>query len=583
MLNYKKEMNSKELREFEDTLKSEYFEHKSDTEKDLNFRLSGISATRGSTGKQFVGYDTLTEFYRGDQWDHDEPPGASQKTDNYCSVIVDNFASLLFDAPVEINCPSQDEADDELEMMAEMKEKLLNRVYDDNDANEIIFPELSKCGSLYGDAFIKGPLIDKNDSDNHNDWKIVFYNVENPANIRPIFEDENYKRLYGFIDTTAVSPLKANRMYQNKLNERGIDIQTLIKKANLRVAARGGQRFQPNVNAQQTNQKMLLKSEYWTSQCMAIFLEDELIDWWWHDWGFVPLEYIKNIHVPNHPYGKSDLEDVIDPQLEYNQTKNNLANALKFLSTINLKGKNLDGMEVLVHGLSKIFNLPEDGELEPIQRSGDAYASGNQVDENRRAILDVSGISEALMSTVGSNMNPSGRAMAVALQSVIRKLNPRIKRYQKALKSLNKNILKLLEKYWPQSKQIIMGDYTNEVSVISTVLRNIVDEINKLQSGVQSLTTTQKNLGIPQPKIEQKRMKKDLMDPILGAQFARQPGILQQAMISPENQPPSEGSEGQGLPNVPNQGGAPGASPEGSITANNQRAGGAAPVPVVTK
>jgi hypothetical protein len=580
MLEYKKNMGPKELRDFEDALKSEYFEHKSDTEKDLNFRLSGVSATRGSTGKQFVGYDTLTQFYRGDQWDHDEPPGASQKTDNYCSVIVDNFSSLLFDAPVEINCPSQDESDDVLEMMAETKERLLSRVYDDNDADEIIFPELSKCGSLYGDAFIKGPLIDKNDSDNPNDWKVVFFNVENPANIRPIFEDENYKKIYGFIDTTSISPVKAGKAYQNKLRERNIDIKVLISKA----TKRSGQRFQPNVNAQQTNQKMLLKSEYWTSQVMAIFLEDELVDWWWHDWGFVPLEYIKNIHVPNHPYGKSDLEDVIDPQLGYNTTKNDLANALKFLSTINLKGKNLDGMEVLVHGLSKIFNLPEDGDLDPIQRSGDPYASGNQVDNNRRAILDVSGVSEALMSTVGSNLNPSGRAMAVALQSVIRKLNPRVKRYQKALKSLNKNIFKLLEKYWPQSKQIIMGDYTNEVSIISTVLRNIVDEINKLQSGTQSLTTTQKNLGIPQPKIEQKRMKKDLSDPILGPQFARQPGILQQTqMSSPEGEPGTPGSEGQGLPNVPNQGGARGASPEGSVTANNQRAGGAAPVPVVTK
>ncbi len=580
MLNYKENMSARELRNFEADLKAEYTENKSDTEKDLNFRLQGVTATRGSSGKQFVGYDALTQFYRGDQWDHDEPPGASQKTDNYCAVIVDNFASLLFDAPVEINCPSQDESDDELEIKSEIKEVLLNRIYEDNDANEIIFPELSKCGSLYGDAFIKGPLIDKNNSTDPAKWKVVFYNVENPANIRVIFEDENYKKLYGFIDTTSVSPLKANKAFNNKLKERNIDIKDLIKKA----SARSAQRFQPNINAQQTNQKMILKSEYWTSEVMAVFLEDELIDWWWHDYGFVPLEYIKNIHVPNHPYGKSDLEDVIDPQLEYNQTKNDLANALKFLSTINLKGKNLDGIEVLVHGLSKIFNLPEDGELEPIQRSGDPYASGNQVDNNRRAILDVSGISEALMSTVGSNMNPSGRAMAVALQSVIRKLNPRIKRYQKALKSLNKNIFRLLERYWPKSKQIIMGDYTNEVSIVSTVLRNIVDELSKLQGGVQSLTTTQKNLGIPQPKIEQKRMKKDLMDPILGTQFARQPGLLQQMqMSSPEGEPGTPGSDGQGLANTPNQGGTKGVSPEGAIAANNQRASGAAPVPMVTE
>ena len=68
MLNYKKDMTDKERSKFEEELKNEYLEHKGETEKDLSFRLSGVSATRGSSGKQFVGYTTLGEFYRGDQW-----------------------------------------------------------------------------------------------------------------------------------------------------------------------------------------------------------------------------------------------------------------------------------------------------------------------------------------------------------------------------------------------------------------------------------------------------------------------------------------------------------------------------------
>ncbi|HGY12523.1 MAG TPA: phage portal protein, partial [Desulfobacterales bacterium] len=456
MLDYKPNMGPKELAKFEEDLKNEYIIYKNETEKDLQFRLNGVSATRGSSGKQFVGYQTLEQFYRGDQWDHDEPPGASQRTDNYCASIVDNFSSLLFDAPVEINCPSQDETDDLLELMAEFKEKMLKKIYDDNDADEIVFPELSKCGSEFGDAFIKGPMLEKNGSTNKKDWEIVFFNVENPANIRPLFEDENYRKLYGFIDTTSISPIKAMRLYGKQLRHRGIKIEDIIKKNKGRL--RIGQRSNPNISSQTTYQSMIHRHEYWTKEIMAIFIEDELVDWYWHDWGFVPLEYIKNIYVPNHPYGKSDIEDAIDPQLFHTVVNNDLANALKFLSTITLKGKNLDGMEVLVHGLSKIFNIPEDGELDPVQRGGDPYATGNFVDGRRRAILDVSGVSEALMSTI-QNQNPSGRAMSMALQSVIRKLNPRIKRYQKALRSLNKNIFKLLERYYPETKDIIAEDY----------------------------------------------------------------------------------------------------------------------------
>ena len=96
---------------FEKELQQEYESNKSATELDLVVRVNGIKATRGSSGKQFAGYRTLEQFYRGDQWDHDEPPGASQSTDNYCGQIVDGFASLLFDAPVEIHCPSLDETD----------------------------------------------------------------------------------------------------------------------------------------------------------------------------------------------------------------------------------------------------------------------------------------------------------------------------------------------------------------------------------------------------------------------------------------------------------------------------------------
>jgi len=580
MLHYKPNMNATEKQDFEAEISTKYKEFKSETDKDLEFRVHGVDCTRGSSGKRFAGYTTLSDFYSGDQWDHDEPPGQSQTTDNYCALIVDQMASLLYDAPVEINCPSQDETDDLLEMKAEIKERMLNRVYDDNDMNEIVLPELSKCGSLFGDCFLKGPLIDTSEGDSKDKKKIVIYNVDNPANIRPIFADGNYKKLLGFLDFTTISPYKATELYKNKLRDKGKSIEKLIKSA--RGRGRMGQVPQPNLSTQQTYQQMLWKSEFWTDEVMAIFLEDELVDWWYHNYKFVPLEFIKNVYVPNYPYGKSDLEDALDPQVAYNVTKNDLANALKFLSTINLVGKNLDGIEVLIHGLSKIFNLPEDGELEPLKRAGDPYASGNQVSDNRRAILDISGVSEALTSAVSAG-GTSGRAMSMALQSVIRKINPKIKRHGRALKHLNKNIFKLMEMHWPETEEIIMGDYSNEVSIISTLLRNIIDELNKLQSGIQSLTTTQKNVGIPQPKIEQKVMKKDLRDPVLGPQHARQPGMLMTQIQSPEaGVEGTPGSEGQqNTPGTPNQGNTV-AGPEGAAVAANQRASGGAAPPQVT-
>jgi len=577
MLDYKKNMTKKEQKAFEAEMSKEFQMAMDDTKYDLERRVNGVPTSRGSSGKKFVGYVTLEQFYGGDQFDHDAAPGASQKVDNYCAVIVDTFSSLLYDAPVEINCPSADETDEILEMKSEIKERLLQKVYDDNDADEIVLPELAKVGSEFGDSFLKGPLLEKNGSDNKDDWRIVFFNVDNPANIRPIFDDANYRKIIGYVDSTEITASKLKKDYGKRLTERGVDVDKLIKtKSKIKKGSPIAQISQGSM------QPMIQRHEHWTDKYMALYIDDKLVDYWWHNWGFIPLEYIKNSYVPNHPFGKSDLEDVIDPQIFYNDVNNDLANALKFLSTINLQGKNLEGMEVLVHGLSKIFNLPDEGELSPIQRSGDPYASSNFVATRKSVILDVSGVSEALLSSL-NGANVSGRALSVALQSVIRKLNPRIGRHQAALKHLNKNILKLLELYWPETKEVVMSDYTNEVNIISTLLRNIVDELNKLQSSTQSLTTTMKNLGIPQPKIEQKRMKMDLMDPVLGPQIARQPGLLAQSMqmMNPqEGEGGTPGSDGNGLPNTPNQGFTR-TSPDGAVAAGNQQASGAAPTPQV--
>ena len=95
----------KEKKQFEFDLTKKYVGFKDDTKHDLLLRLSGVAARAGGSGYQFVGYTRLEQFYRGDQWTGNEPPGASQRTDNYCSVIVDNISSLVFDDSPEISCP----------------------------------------------------------------------------------------------------------------------------------------------------------------------------------------------------------------------------------------------------------------------------------------------------------------------------------------------------------------------------------------------------------------------------------------------------------------------------------------------
>jgi hypothetical protein len=304
---------------------------------------------------------------------------------------------------------------------------------------------------------------------------------------------------------------------------------------------------------------------------MSIYINDKLLDYYEHNWRFVPLEYVKNNYVPNYTYGKSDIEDVLDPQLAHNVTNNDLANLLKWISSVNMWGKNLEGMQALVAGISRLYSVPEDGELHTFEKTGDPYIANTFVQQRRSAIVEISGVSESMLSS-SQISNASGRALAVAFQGTIRKMNPRAKRYRTALKHLNENILKLYEIYFPETKKIIKGNYRNEVYLPTTLLRNIVDTINKFQSGIISQDTSMREAGVAQPNLEKKIMRKDLADPVLGPQVARQPSLLPR-LNEGQNQPGENPMSGM-------PGNAPSAGQGGAVAANNQQASGAAPVPV---
>lgn len=546
----KTQMTAKQKKNEEFLITTEFVGNKAEVKRDTTMRVNGISAKRGSSGLQMVGYTTLEQFYRGDQWSQDEPAGASQRTDNYCAVIVDNLSSLIFDDDPEISCPTDDPTDDLLELMAEAKERLLWRVWEDNDF-DTEFDELSKVGSLYGDTFIKGPWWDSEEK------KILFTHIENPSSIAPIFEDSIAKKLHGYIHHNQVSLMKAERKWGELAKARDIKLSAAVDKTPFFGLA--GTSDVPTVTI----------DEYWTKNRVAFFVQDKLLDYYNHNWGFVTLEMIKNIHSPNHQFGKSDIEDTLDPQMMYNRTTNDLANLLKWISTVNLWGKNLEGMQAMVAGLSRIYSLPDDGEIHAFEKTGDPYITNTFAQGRRSAIIELSGISESLLSTSQVSAS-SGRALAMAFQGTIRKIGPKSKRFKKALRSLNSNILKLYEIYFPETKQIIRGDYRNKVHLPQTLLRNIVDTINKVQSGIISQETAMREAGVQQPKLEKKLMKKDLLDPILGPQIARQPSLLPRL---------NEGDNQQGDQPNPAPGNAASASQGGAVAANNNTASGAAPTP----
>ena len=179
----------------------------------------------------------------------------------------------------------------------------------------------------------------------------------------------------------------------------------------------------------------------------------------------------------------------------------------------------------------------------------------------------------------------TGRALSVLLQGVNNKVKLKQQDWKVALKTLNANILHLVEEYAPASKKIIQGYYKTDVFFPSILIRDVNEEINKFNMKLQSQYTTMKNLGIPAPKEEQKVMKKEWEDTSLMIEISRSPQMrlqiqemMAQAVASRGEEGPAKGamlSEGDGgagntgeesspmsAPGVPQQ--SP-TSPEGAV------------------
>src|SRR5690606_5158969 len=151
------------------------------------------------------------------------------------------------------------------------------------------------------------------------------------------------------------------------------------------------------------------------------------------------------------------------------------------------------------------------------------------LEDRKNDMISLSGLNQVLYPG-SQTLQATGRALSVVMQGVNNKIALRKEWWIKAFKELNKSILFLAEIYIPDAKLLIDGYYKTDVFISSVLLRSVSDEINKFQAKIQSLTTTQHNVGIQNPSEEQKLMKEELQDEILATEIAKQPGLLHQIL-----------------------------------------------------
>lgn len=468
----------------------------------------------------YSGYATLRDFYKGRQWSFRKEGGGTMRTYNYVFTIVENMTAFLTNEPPQISSPARNVTDVVERTLAEGRTKLLSAIHEDN-AISLVFQRAVRTGSITGDSFIFGaiPTFKTDDAGEKVFDRIRYWNIEKPENIQVLWKDENFTEMDGFIKKYRISVESAKRLFKEEIAEKKIAVQ-----ADYDTELIGGE-------VQKTEVPMLTVKEVWMeNEYLLMFNNDNKpIHYLKHDFGFVPLQYIPNIHLPGEPKGTSDIEHELDPQQEYNERASDIADIIKETAQPAYWGKNLDNLTEVRSGQIVIYQVGDDGDIQAMPKSGQTAPLETYLNDRKNDIIALSGLNQVLYPG-NQVLQATGRALSVVMQGVNNKVSLRKEWWVRAFKELNKSILFHAENHIPQAKLLIGGFYKTDVFISSVLLRSVVDEISKFQAKVQSLTTTQHNVGIDNPSEEQKLMKEELQDEILATEIAKQPGLLHQIL-----------------------------------------------------
>ena len=277
-------------------------------------------------------------------------------------------------------------------------------------------------------------------------------------------------------------------------------------------------------------------------------------------YGFIPFVQINNFPIALRNTGKSDLEDIIPINVEYNMKESNISEIIDYHSapvTI-LYGAKVGALE---KGANKLWGgLPKDARVENLQMQSDLGASTNYIQGIKRAMCEVGGIPE---STLGANLaisNTSGVAMQYMNMPIIERTRVKKAQTETGLERVNKMVLTIatLEGLIYKEDSIPLNRFLwNEVTLLGTLPKDALMELQQIQLemqlGLESRVGAMKRLGKENIEELLKEIEADKEDETNKLQILEKQGKINSGMLNSntsieEGRKEIEGSNG--LPKV---------------------------------
>ena len=264
-------------------------------------------------------------------------------------------------------------------------------------------------------------------------------------------------------------------------------------------------------------------TDYWDDEANMILVNDEVVQYVKHNWGFNPWVIIPNIHIPNKPWGLSDIDYLIDPQVEYNEASNDERDFIRAAVNIKYVAKNMEDFdpESIKTGSGQvIFIQGDDSDFSAMAQPVNTFPAEQYLTRVKKALHDL-GVPEV---TFGSGQSDSGRSKAIDYQSMVDVIEDKRKSWVLAMNEITERIQILGNKYFkaeffknPDNDEFevrpVELDWTDIVPLTSS--ERIVNVVNKYQAGIVSLATALQELGYKDVEAEIAKMRNEEQDPEL--------------------------------------------------------------------
>ena len=337
-------------------------------------------------------------------------------------------------------------------------------------------------------------------------------------------------------------------------------------------------------------QPMAYVTEFATDTVYAILINEKIVSYVKHQYGFNPWVIGHSLHIPGKAWSKGLIDDLMSPNVELNEVLNDDRDYIRTASNTKFVARNMSDFnpESIKPGSGQvIFVDGADSDFSTLTQTVNTYPVDTYIGHIRGFIHDL------LVPAVGfgSSTSDSGRSKAIDFQTIVDVTDDLRIAWELVLDGISERIQKLGFKYfggdyWLNSQgqfEVRMCEYSWTDIVPITQSERVVDVLNKFQMGLPFVKVWEE-LGYKDPQAILELMKRETEDPLLSAYRSKMynifPGIQQgmaqsqAAMQQNPNQPApmltSSQNDGMSLP-VSARGGTTSVStPEGMMATAQQ-------------